>query len=237
MAHHQVAVDEHRLPPRGARPADEVARAVEDMGSRQVGGDRVERQVHLPGVEEPQPEEVADVVRAHLVRAVGVDRQPLREVPLDGVRRLLAEGLRQPADRRHPAVDPIPRVAGRRQAATVDVEQSERGRRGVTVEGVAEEPPIGHRERRVELGRQERVALQRGGRRGRGLLGVETADLRKQPRRLRDPDPEQVEEGTAGLQAGDRLLGLREVVGIEAAEQPAVDQDEAGEILVARARR
>ena len=41
------------------------------------------------------------------------------------------------------------------------------------------------------------------------------------------PDTEQVEERIARLQVGDGLLGLREVVGVEAPEQAAVDQHQA----------
>ena len=72
---------------------------------------------------------------------------------------------------------------------------------------------------------------------GRGLLGEEPADLGEKPGRLGDPDAEQVEERAARLQLGDGLLGLREVVGVEAPEQAAVDEHQSLQVLRSRGGR
>ena len=87
----------------------------------------------------------------------------------------------------------------------------------------------------LEVGRQQREVLQGRARRRSGRASPRTAppSSANNPAASGDSGAEQVEEGAVGRQCGDLLLGLGEVVGVEAAEQPPVDQHQPVEVLVA----
>ena len=136
-----VGVDQRRLASGRPGALDQPPGSAQDTAVGQLGLDRVDRDVDLAAVGEAQAKQLRHGVAAELVGAVGVDGQPLGEVPLDPVRGLLAEGVRDPGDRGDAAVDPVPGGTRGRQATGIDVNQPEVRGRGVAVEGVAEQRP------------------------------------------------------------------------------------------------
>ena len=133
--------------------------------------------------------------RAHsAVRHAGVERQAARvipgaAVPADRTRERRSGAL----DRAELAVHPVARVAGRRQAPEMLVDEREARRARLGVERVPVAAAVGGRHRRSQGGRQER---ERAEQRGRGRLAQRErgADEVEDAPAPRQPGPGEIEE-------------------------------------------